>query len=93
MDVPVPQVQEQIKMIPQERISGSIWEQTAAPSMEKMLEVIQSGPQERLQECVVEEFMDVFVSPAMEEKDDLVKTFPQERVQNPTPEQTAHLSP
>ena len=43
--------------------------------------VVPSMPQERIQECIVEETMDVFVSQVMKEG---VKLIPQDKVQNCT---------
>ena len=73
-----------------ERVSESNVERMVATPpqiMEDIVEVIQLVPQERIQERIVEEIIDVPVPQWIEEMIEVVKLIPQERVENRTAEQ------
>ena len=82
--VPVPRVAEKTVEVPQVQFHDRVVEVPVATQRQD----VPSMPRERIQECIVEEIIEVAVSRVMEKNIEGVRPIPQERVQSSTVEQS-----
>ena len=86
--VPVPRVAEKTVEVPQVQFHDRVVDVPVVTQRQDM----PSMPRERIQECIVEEIIQVAVSRVMEKIIEGVRPIPQERVQNSTVEQSVDAS-
>ena len=82
--VPVPRVAEKTVEVPKVQFHGRVVEVPVVTQRQD----VPSMPRERIQECIVEEIIDVAVSRVMEKIIEGMRPIPQERVQSSTVEQS-----